>query len=119
MQKSENAKRDLQTEKAHLFAFQRLLKVSLKTPNDTAYGERGSTAMHLDAKVSSIRFWFRLMRMENESLPRKAYNMLVIIHNSRERLLIRSPDSFVIDRLQVRIPAERRDFFFPALTLLC
>ena len=50
-------------EKAHLFA--------PKTPNDTVYGETGRTPLHLDAKVSSIRSWLKLMRMEAERLPRK------------------------------------------------
>ena len=54
---------DLQIEKAHLFALKRLQNVSPKTPNDMVYGETGRTPLHLDAKVSSIRFWLRLMRM--------------------------------------------------------
>ena len=52
---------DLQIEKAHLFALKRLLNVSPKTPIDMLYGETGRTPLHLDAKVSSIRFWLRLM----------------------------------------------------------
>ena len=73
---------DLQIEKALLFALKRLLKVSPKTPNDMVYGETGRTPLHLDAKVSSIHFWLRLMRMEAERLPRKAYNMLANVHNN-------------------------------------
>ena len=73
---------DLQIEKADLFALKRLLNVSPKTPNDMVYGETGRTPLHLDAKVSSIRFWLRLMRMEAERLPRKAYNMLANVHNN-------------------------------------
>ena len=73
---------DLQIQKAHLFALKRLLNVSPKTPNDMVYGETGRTPLHMDAKVSSIRFWLRLMRMEAERLPRKAYNMLVSVYNN-------------------------------------
>ena len=73
---------DLQIEKAHLFALKRLLNVSPKTPNDMVYGETGRTPLHLDAKVSSVRFWLRLMRMEAGRLPRKAYNMLANVHNN-------------------------------------
>ena len=73
---------DLQIEKAHLFALKRLLNVSPKTPNDMVYGEPGRTPLHLDAKVSSIRFRLRLMRMEAGRLPRKAYNMLANVHNN-------------------------------------
>ena len=42
----------------------------------------GRTPLHLQAKVSSIRFWLRLMRMEAGRLPRKAYNMLANVHNN-------------------------------------
>ena len=73
---------DLQIRKAHLFALKRLLKVSPKTPNDMVYGETGRTPLHLDAKVSSVCFWLRLMRMEAERLPGKAYNMLANVHNN-------------------------------------
>ena len=51
--------------------------------NDMVYGETGQTPICLDAKISSLRFWIRLTRMENaERLPRKAYNMVVNIHNN-------------------------------------
>ena len=67
---------DLQIEKAHLFALKRLLNVSPKTPNDMVYGETGRTPLHLDAKVSSIRFWLRLMRMTTrESLQHASVNV--------------------------------------------
>ena len=66
----------------HLFALKRLLNVSPKTPNYMVCGETGRTPLHLDAKVSSIRFWLRLMRMEAERLPRKAYNTLANVHNN-------------------------------------
>ena len=73
---------DLQIEKAHLFALKRLVNVCPKTPNDMVYGETGRTPLHLDAKVSSIRFRLRLMRTEARRLPRKAYNMLANVHNN-------------------------------------
>ena len=101
-------RKDLQTKKAHFFALKRLLNVSTpkkkqtKKNTHTKKQQQKTTTTtnkqtnkqtnkcqtiwymgrsHLDAKVSSIRFWLRLMRMRNERLPRKAYNMLVNIHN--------------------------------------
>ena len=54
--------------------------------NDMVYGETGQTPICLDAKISSLRFWIRLTRMENaERLPRKAYNMVVNIHNNGKK----------------------------------
>ena len=73
---------DLQIEKAHLFALKRLLNVSPKIPNDMVYGETGRTPLHMDAKVSSVRVWLRLIRTEDERLPRKSYNEVVNVHNN-------------------------------------
>ena len=56
-----------------------------KNTNNMVYGETGRTPLHLDAKVCSVCFWLRLMRMEAERLPRKAYNILVNVHNNRRQ----------------------------------
>ena len=49
------------------------------------YGENGRTALYLDAKITSLRFWLRLTRIEDERLTRKAYSMFVNIHNNRKQ----------------------------------
>ena len=64
----------LQLKKAHLFDLKRL-NVSPKTPNDMVYGETEKTPLHLYAKVSSIRFWLRLKRVEVERLRRMLKRM--------------------------------------------
>ena len=36
----------------------------------------------MDAKVSSVHFWLRLLRTEDERLPRKSYNEVVNMFNN-------------------------------------
>ena len=49
-------------ETAHLFACQRLLSVSDKTPNHMVYGETGRYPLYIDSTISSLKYWFRFPR---------------------------------------------------------
>ena len=69
-------------EKVHLFALKKLLNVSPCTPNDMAYGETGRYPLYVQARANCIRYWQRLVRMEDERLPHKAYKMLLLLHDS-------------------------------------
>ena len=80
--------KDLQMQKVGLFSLKRLLNVSPKTPNDPVYWATGRTPLHPDAKVSSICFWLRRMRMGNERLPRKAYKMLVNMYTQQRKAVL-------------------------------
>jgi hypothetical protein len=64
------------TEKVHLFAMKRYLGVDRRTPNDLVYGEYGRYPIYINSYVRCIRYWLKLIRMENNRLPKKAYNML-------------------------------------------
>ena len=52
----------------HLFGLKRYLGVDRRTPNDLVYGEVG---------VRCIRYWLKLIRMEEHRLPLRAYKMLL------------------------------------------
>lgn len=69
-------------ENVHTFALKKLLNVSPRTPNDMAYGETGRYPLYICSFTSCIKFWLRLTRMDSSRLPRKAYNMLLSLHNS-------------------------------------
>ena len=43
-------------ETAHLFACQRLLSVSDKTPNHMVVGETGRYPLYIDSTISSLRY---------------------------------------------------------------
>ena len=69
-------------EKDHIYALKRLLNVSPRTPNDTAYGDTGRYPLYIFTDVSCIKYWLRLTVMESYRLPRKSYDMLLLLHTS-------------------------------------
>ena len=69
-------------EKVHTFALKKLLNVSPRTPNDMAYGETGRFPLYVHSYTACIKYWLRLTTMDISRLPRKAYNKLLLLHNS-------------------------------------
>ena len=60
----------------HLFGLNCYLGVYRRTPNDLVYGEVGRFPIQINACVRCIRYWLKLMRMEEHRLPLRAYKML-------------------------------------------
>jgi hypothetical protein len=63
-------------EKVHMFAMKRFLFVHSKTPTDIIYGELGRVPLYVNSYVACIRYWLRLVQMENHRIPFKCYRML-------------------------------------------
>ena len=63
-------------EKAHLFALKRFLGVHGRTPNDLVYGEVGRYPIYLNSYVRCIKYWLRVVMMEDHRLPSQAYRCL-------------------------------------------
>ena len=61
----------------HLFGLKRYLGVDRRTPNDLVYGEVGRFPIQINACVRCIKYWLKLMRMEEHRLPLRAYKMLL------------------------------------------
>ena len=61
----------------HLFGLKRYLGVDRRTPNDLVYGEVGRFPIQINACVRCIRYWLKLIRMEEHRLPLTAYKMLL------------------------------------------
>ena len=53
-----------------------------ETPNDMVYGEIGLFPLYVLYSTSCIKYWLRLTTMGTVKLPRKADNMLLLVHNS-------------------------------------
>ena len=64
-------------EKVHMLACKRFLKVPIKTPNKMIYGDLGRFPLFINSQISCLRYWFRLLEMEEHRLPRKCYEMLL------------------------------------------
>eukprot|EP00745_Piridium_sociabile_P009702 TRINITY_DN16777_c0_g1_i4.p1 TRINITY_DN16777_c0_g1~~TRINITY_DN16777_c0_g1_i4.p1 ORF type:complete len:274 (-),score=-0.83 TRINITY_DN16777_c0_g1_i4:279-1100(-) len=63
-------------EAVHTFVLKRFLGVDRRTPNDLVYGETNRYPIYLNAMVRCMRYWIKLLQMDNDRIPRKAYNML-------------------------------------------
>ena len=61
----------------HLSGLKRYLGVDRRTPNDLVYGEVGRFPIQINACVRCIRYWLKLMRMEEHRLHLRAYKMLL------------------------------------------
>ena len=61
----------------HLFGLKRYLGVDRRTPNNLVYGEVGRFPIKINACVRCMRYWLKLMRMEEHRLPLRAYKMLL------------------------------------------
>ena len=63
-------------EKVHLYAMKKFLNVDMKTPNDLVYTEMCRHPITINSNINCVRYWTKLVRMENYKLPRKAYDVL-------------------------------------------
>ena len=63
-------------EKVHLYALKKYLNVDLKTPNDLVYKEMCRYPITINSTINCIRYWLKLIIMDNSRLPRKAYDSL-------------------------------------------
>ena len=69
-------------EKLHLYALKKFLNVDIKTPNDLVYKEMCRYPITINSTINCIRYWIKLVQMENHRLPRKAYNVLYRLDNN-------------------------------------
>ena len=63
-------------ESVHLLALKKFLGVSMQTPNDFVYSETSRYPMYIHFAVQCVRYWLRLVQMNECRLPQKAYKML-------------------------------------------
>ena len=69
-------------EKVHTFALKKRLNVSPRTPSDMVYGETVCFPLYVLSYMSGVKYWLLLTTMDIVRLPRKAYNILLSLHNS-------------------------------------
>ena len=63
-------------EKVHLMACKYFLGVPTRTPNKMIYSELGRYPLYINSFVRSIQYWFKLLQMDHNRLPKQAYLML-------------------------------------------
>ena len=72
-------------EKAHLFACKRLLNVGFQTPNAMVLGDLARFPIFILTAVRCIKFWLRILRLPEERLTKKAYNMLIHLQENGKK----------------------------------
>jgi hypothetical protein len=72
-------------EKVHLLACKRFLGVPIKTPNKMVYGELGRYPLYINSAIRSLKYWFRLLQMESNRLPKQAYSMMYVLDQNGKR----------------------------------
>ena len=63
-------------ERVNLTACRRYLSVLIRTPNKMVCGELARFPVFVASYVRCVKYWFRLLQMEQTRLPYQAYRML-------------------------------------------
>ena len=66
-------------ERVHTLAIKRFLKVSIHSPNAIVYAETGRVPLSINLVISSVKYWFKLLRRPESYLNKQAY--LMMLHN--------------------------------------
>jgi len=66
-------------ERVHLSAMKRFLCVTQKTPKHVIYGELGRYPLFVNTYAKCIKFWLRLVCMDDSRVTKKAYNLLLLL----------------------------------------
>ena len=72
-------------EKVHLVACKRFLGLPRGTPNSIVYGELGRFPLHVISNLRCIKYWFKLLSLDETRLPLLAYKMLVSLDERGKR----------------------------------
>ena len=64
-------------EKVHTFAIKRFLNVSNHSSNSIVYAETGRVPLYINHLISSIKYWFKLLKRPDTHLSKQAYLMLL------------------------------------------
>ena len=60
-------------ESVHLFACKKVLGVGKQAPNCLVYGETGRYPLYIEGQIRALKYWFRVLKMEDSRLPKLAY----------------------------------------------
>ena len=71
-------------ERVHLFACRKLLGVTSKTPKTLIYSELNRYPLKIDSIMRTIKYWFKLLNLEEERIPKQAYAREKIEINKKE-----------------------------------
>jgi hypothetical protein len=65
-------------ERVHLMACKQFLGVPIMTPNKMVYGDLGRHPLFIYSYTNALKFWFKLLSMPNERMPKQNYKSLCL-----------------------------------------
>ena len=101
-------KSSAECEKVHLYALKKFLNVDMKTPNDLVYTELRRYPIMINSTINAIRYWLRVVQMENTRIPRTAYDTLCKLdRNGKETWATMNTSNSERFRVCMGIPGSR------------
>ena len=73
---------NFQVENVHLQALKRFLNVPIRAPNVIVYGETGRYPLYINASIRAVKYWLKVLSMEENRFPKKIYRMMCVSGNS-------------------------------------
>ena len=64
-------------ETVHILALKKFLNVSVRTPNIMVYGDTGRFPVSVNATIRSVKYWLKILRMDELRLPYQVYKMML------------------------------------------
>ena len=69
----------LEIERVHTVSFKRFLNVSTHCANLTLYADTGRLPLSINIKVRCVKYWFRILKMEDKRICKQAYEKLFLL----------------------------------------
>ena len=68
-----------------MMACKRFLGVPQKTPNKLMYGELGRYPLFVNSTLLGLKYWLRVLKMEDSRVPKQAYKMMISMDESGQK----------------------------------
>ena len=72
-------------ERVRMMACKRFLGVPQKTPNKMVYGELGRYPLFVNSTLLGLKYWLRVLKMEDSRVPKQAYKMMISMDESGQK----------------------------------
>ena len=66
-------------ERVHTTCFKHFLNVSVHCSNATLYAETGRSPLYITLKIRSLKYWFKLLKLDNSRICKQAYESLLLL----------------------------------------
>ena len=72
-------------ERVHMMACMHFLGVPQKTPNKMVYGGLGRYPLFVNSTLLGLKYWLRVLKMEDSRVPKQAYKMMISMDESGQK----------------------------------